>query len=90
MAEKLNEQEQAERNKQLAELEQVKKDYVDTFSSKAGKRVLEHLESICFIKKTTYSPELNRTFFSEGQRFIVVHIKNMMDMDIGKLRKLAA
>lgn len=74
--------------KQLAELEQKKKDYVSTYSTAEGKRVLQDLEAICFMNRTTFSVKEGRTLLNEGMRFVVVHIKNMMIMDVAKLRKL--
>ena len=77
--------------KQLAELEQMKKDYLNVFSTVAGKQVLENLENVCFIHKTTFTKDTNglTIAFHEGMRFVVVHIKNMMTMNIETLKKLA-
>lgn len=85
--EELLQEEQA--NKQLAEIEQLKRDYLATFSTPEGKRVLTHLEHICFIHKTTFvKGDEFSTIRNEGTRFIVVHIQNMMNMDIVTLKKL--
>ena len=75
--------------KQMAEIEQLKKDYLETFNSNAGKRVLADLERKCFINQTTFSNTEGRTLFNEGMRFVVVNIKNMINMNIAMLKKLA-
>jgi len=74
--------------KQIENLKQIKKDYLDTFSSNHGKRVLANLDKICFTNKTTYSEQPGRIELNEGMRFVVVHIKNMMLMNIETLTKL--
>ena len=74
--------------KQMAEIEQLKKDYLATFNSAEGKRVLADLERKCFVNQTTFSATEGRTSFNEGMRFVVVNIKNMMVMNILKLREL--
>ena len=81
--------EQEQENKaKLDEVEQLKKDYLATFNSETGKKVLAHLEKICFINRTTYSAE-GKTLLNEGMRYVIVHIKNMMNFDIELLKKLA-
>lgn len=79
---------QEENERQLDELRQLKKDYISAFSSSAGKRVLEDLEKRGFMNRTTYSEGKGRIFFNEGMRFFMVHIRNMMSMDIKMLIKL--
>ena len=75
---------------QMAELEQMKKDYLTTFSTEAGKKVLASLENSCFVHKTTFpkNSEGLTLAFHEGMRFVAVHIKNMMNMNIETLKKL--
>lgn len=73
---------------QLAKLEQLKKDYVSTFSTVAGKNVLADLERKSFMNKTTYSDVRGGIYFHEGQRFVVVYIKNMMKFDLKTLQQL--
>jgi hypothetical protein len=70
-------------------LKQLKKDYLAVFSSEAGKRVLSNLEKICYIYRTTFSSQEGRTLLNEGMRFVVVHIKNMMTLDLEQLKKLS-
>lgn len=71
----------------LQELEQLREDYKATFATENGKRVLEDLKTRCFENKTTFSINANLTNFNEGTRMVLVLIKNMMTMDIEKLRK---
>jgi hypothetical protein len=74
--------------RQMEEIEQKKKDYIAVFSTAEGKRVLADLENVCFIHRTTYSNQEGRTLLNEGMRFVVVHIKNIMNMNVEKLKKL--
>lgn len=74
---------------QIEDLKQRKRDYVACFSTAEGKRVLADLESMCYINRTTFTPnDALRIALNEGQRFVVVHIKNMMSLDIKTLEKL--
>ncbi len=73
---------------QRQHLEENKKDYLETFSSGRGKKVLEDLEKVCFINKSTYSDKPGGTFINEGMRMVIVHIKNMMDFNVEKIIKL--
>lgn len=78
-----------EQRNDMSELEQRKKDYVETFTTPQGKRVLVDLERQCFVHKTTYDDNSNKMAWREGARFVVgVHIKNMLDMNINRLKKL--
>lgn len=76
------------RGRGFADMKQKKKDYIDAFSSGAGKRVLADLEHLGYINRTTYSHVPGRMQLNEGMRFLVVHIKNMMSMDIEQLEAL--
>ena len=85
----MNQEELAER--QLAEIEQLKKDYISTFSTDQGKAVLKHLKNTCYVNKSTFPKDANglTLAFHEGMRYVVgVHIKNMMTMDIESIKKL--
>lgn len=71
----------------IEQLAQLKEDYKATFATENGKRVLADLETRCFSTKTTFSLNEHLTNFNEGTRMVLVLIKNMMSMDIEKLRK---
>lgn len=77
-----------ESKKQLAELSNLKQAYCDTFGTPAGKKVMADLENLCFIDRTTF--DLNPGAFArnEGMRLVVVHLKNMINMDLEELTKL--
>ena len=85
------EEEQESQKKQLNELSELKKDYLATFSKGEGKRVLADLERMCFINRTTYPADKQALTlaFNEGARFVVVHIKNMMNLDLKKIHELS-
>lgn len=76
--------------KQLADLKQTKEEYVAVFGSQVGKKVLASLEQICYINRTTYSRPVEALDLAmhEGMRFVIIHIKNMMKLDITKIMKL--
>ena len=70
-------------------LRALKAAYVDTFSTPAGKKVMEDLEKRCFFHTTSYvlrDPET--TIFNEGTRANVLYMKTMMDMDIDRIKAL--
>lgn len=78
-------------NKGIEELAQKRADYIAAFNTGAGKRVLEDLEKTCFVNRSTYfrgASDMDLAV-NEGKRFVVVHIKNMMNLDIETLKKLA-
>lgn len=75
--------------KRLEEIEQLQRDYVSTFSSDSGKRVLQHLKKMCFFNQSTYNDEALRMAFNEGQRYIVIHTLNMINWPVEEIRKLA-
>ena len=79
-----------QQEKQIAEIEQLKKDYITVFTGEAGKRVLKHLENTCYIHRSTLPGKNNpiRLAFNEGQRSIVIHIKNMLIFRVESLIKL--
>ena len=82
--------EKQQQEKQLAALKQKKEDYLATFSTDAGKRVLKDLEHVCFINRSTFpkSADALSLALHEGMRFVAVHIKNMMDFDLTTINKL--
>ena len=85
MAQEKSPEELAEQ--QFNEIQQLKKDYLNTFGSEAGKKVLADLEKKCFIHQTTFSSAEGRTLFNEGMRFVAVNIKNMLSMNMETLKK---
>ena len=77
-------------NKSLAQIKELKKNYISAFSGR-GEKVLEDLEKKCFINKSTFPADGNdlKLAFNEGMRFVVVSIKNMINMDIKTLDELS-
>lgn len=76
------------RQDQLAKIAQKKSDYLTTFSTPEGKRVLKDLEDSCFIHQSTFSPVPGKSDVNEGMRFVVVNIKNLMNMNLKELYKI--
>lgn len=83
--------EEARQENQLEEIKQMKQSFVNAFSTESGKKVLADLEKLCFINRTTFPADGQALSLAknEGMRFVVVHIKNMMNMDIKQLTELA-
>ena len=59
------------------ELKQQKIDYLVTFSSKEGERVLADLES-AYYHRSSFSKDPYETAFKEGQRAVIVRILNLL------------
>lgn len=61
------------------EQRQLKQDYMDTFSSDYGKRVLLDIENHCFKRDTTIISEIDAiNNANEGKRQVLLHIETMM------------
>ena len=69
-------------------LKQLKRDYMATFGTEPGKRVLKDLEDKGYIHRSTFSAVRDRTLLNEGIRYMVVYIKNMLTRDLEELEKL--
>jgi len=72
----------------IQQIKERKQLYQDVFESPNGKKVLEDLSRHAFINKTTLNENSNRMAFSEGMRSLVLHIQNMMKIDIEKTTEL--
>lgn len=55
-------------------------DYKQTFTSKEGERVLEDLEQ-AYYHRISFSRDPYATAFNEGQRAVIVRIKNLLKED---------
>ena len=78
----------SEESKQLAVIELQKQtrqailDFKGTFATEEGERVLKNLSNICHEKDTTFVPDdALSSAFCEGARFVILHIRRVMDMD---------
>ena len=58
----------------------LKGDYSFTFSSEEGKRVMEDLEQ-AYYNRISFSRDPYATAFNEGQRAVIVRIKNLIKED---------
>ena len=59
------------------ELKQQKIDYLVTFSSKEGERVLADLES-AYYHRSSFTKDPYETAFNEGSRAVIVRILNLI------------
>jgi len=71
--------------KVLAARKQLKEDYLATFSTDAGKRVLTDLANRCFAGRTSFNGDAYQTVFNEGRRSIYIHIVGTMNLDLERL-----
>ena len=62
------------------ELKQQKIDYLVTFNSKEGERVLADLTS-GYYHRSSFSKDPYETAFKEGQRAVIVRILNLLKED---------
>ena len=69
-----------EYDKYLRKQRQLFKDYFDTFSSKAGARVLEDLEAEFVNLLSFVKGDPHETSFNEGARSSVLHIHRYMEL----------
>ncbi|MFA5165584.1 MAG: hypothetical protein WC481_08505 [Candidatus Omnitrophota bacterium] len=78
-------------DEQINKIAELKRAYVECFSTDAGKKVLEDLESRCFVKSTAYIPgDIYTSVFNEGTRANVLYMKTMISLDIEQIKNLQA
>jgi len=54
-------------------------DFLNTFTSEGGKRVLEGLSAFCYENKTTFCQESTHdSAFAEGARSVILYIREML------------
>lgn len=70
-----------EEDEELQRLKQLKSDYHFTFNTEEGKRVLEHLGTICFRNATTMQPGINAEGNAHncGMRNVYLIIEQMLE-----------
>lgn len=62
-----------------AEAKQLVMDFLNTFGSEGGKRVLERLSKLCNENEPTYvDGNTHGTAYKEGQRSVILHIRKML------------
>ena len=62
------------------ELKNLQNDYYATFKNKEGERVLADLES-AYYDRISFNRDPYQTAFNEGQRAVIVRIKNLLKED---------
>ena len=61
-------------------------DFLITFTSEAGKRVLEYLSKYCLENNPTFVEQSERkTSFNEGARAVILEIRRWLNMNIDKV-----
>ncbi len=72
------------------ELKELQKAYNRVFSGKDGDKILADLKKRTYYNATTYSPGCSAIDIAhrEGRRSCLVHIINMMNMNVEHLEKL--
>ena len=70
---------------------QLRKAYMDAFSTSSGALVLKDLANRCYKHDTTFDPDVTGNpelaFVNEGRRQMLLHIENMMSPE--GIQKLA-
>ena len=67
-------------NNQVEALEKERQLYKTVFENQSGRELLEKLEYAAYINRTTFDPNnKDSILINEGKRFIVLHIKNMLN-----------
>ena len=74
-------------DKSLQIIREQKQLYLTVFDNPDGKALLNELSIRAFEKRTTFNKDSHQTAFNEGQRSIVLHIKNMLILDVDKLER---
>jgi phenylacetate-coenzyme A ligase PaaK-like adenylate-forming protein len=76
-------------NEFMNRVKERKQMYCNVFEEGEGKKILEELSNLAYIKKTTLDDNPQKMAFKEGQRSMVLHIQSMMAIDIDKTQKMA-
>jgi len=74
--------------KQLEEMNTLKKAYHNAFTSEEGIKVLRDLESATMYNKPLFSPNPYELARNEGAREVYLHIQTRMNFDLSKTKKL--
>lgn len=70
-------------------LKEMKQKYLNVFSGGDGKEILDALKRKAFFYRPAFvSGKPDQSAFNEGQRSIIIHIENMMTIDIDATSKL--
>ena len=57
--------------------------YQRIFKSEDGEKLLEDLEKRCNVESTSFSKDPYETAFREGQRSVILYIKNILKQNPG-------
>ena len=63
-----------------AELKDIKKIYLSTFTSTEGETVLADLQS-AYYRRSSFSKDPYETAYREGQRSVIIRILNLLEED---------
>ena len=70
---------------QQAKMEQLVKDYMNTFASPEGERVLASLSRYCGEAISCFAPgDSYQTAYNEGVRAVILHIRRMVNEDLSQ------
>ena len=63
-------------------------DFLNSFTSESGKRVLSYLSRYCLEHQQTFVEDSERkSSFNEGARSVILEIRHWLEMDLSKLEK---
>ena len=70
---------------QQAKMEQLVKDYMSTFASPEGLKVLDSLSRFCGENRTCFAAgDPYQTIYNEGVRAVILHIRRMINEDLSQ------
>lgn len=67
----------------------LRRDYVEVFSTPAGRRVLRDLYGFCHMAQPTFSPDPQIAAFNEGCRRVFLRILGLMRMSQDEIVTMA-
>ncbi len=69
------------------EAKQLIRDFLGTFGTSEGKRVLECLGEFCFENKTTYRKNALESAYAQGARSVILYIKEKLTEDPNRVKQ---
>jgi len=70
----------------VEDLKELKKNYIQTFSTPEGQKVLEDLRKRFYWNESTFSVEQGETYLNEGGRRVLLTIENIMKLTVDELK----
>ena len=73
------------------EKKQLVMDFMTTFTSEGGARVLDNLSKFCYENESTYKgTDTHGTAFQEGARSVILYIRSQLKKDLHEVKQKEA